>query len=68
MSIIWGALRHHRPYAQNGFAMTIMATARKRDKLAAQLTWLANRAISICRKTAVTVAGAAQRLSPGLIR
>jgi hypothetical protein len=30
---------------QNGFAMTIMATARKRDKLAAQLTWLANRAI-----------------------
>jgi hypothetical protein len=30
---------------QNGFAMTITATARKRDKLAAQLTWLANRAI-----------------------
>jgi hypothetical protein len=29
----------------NGFAMTIGATARKRDKLAAQLTWLANRAI-----------------------
>src|SRR5262249_55237143 len=28
-----------------GFAMTIMATARKRDKLAAQLTWLANRHI-----------------------
>ncbi len=27
---------------QNGFAMTISATARKRDKLAAQLTWLAN--------------------------
>ncbi|MEY9442243.1 hypothetical protein ABIF14_009393 [Bradyrhizobium elkanii] len=27
----------------NGFAMTIGATARKRDKLAAQLTWLANR-------------------------
>jgi len=27
----------------NGFAMTIAATARKRDKLAAQLTWLANR-------------------------
>jgi hypothetical protein len=27
----------------NGFAMTISATARKRDKLAAQLTWLANR-------------------------
>src|ERR1700730_8760898 len=26
---------------QNGFAMTIGATARKRDKLAAQLTWLA---------------------------
>jgi hypothetical protein len=28
---------------ENGFAMTISATARKRDKLAAQLTWLANR-------------------------
>lgn len=28
---------------QSGFAMTIAATARKRDKLAAQLTWLANR-------------------------
>jgi hypothetical protein len=27
---------------QNGFAMTIAATARKRDKLAAQLAWLAN--------------------------
>ena len=26
-----------------GFAMTITATARKRDKLAAKLTWLANR-------------------------
>jgi PilZ domain len=30
---------------QNGFAMTIAATPRKRDKLAAQLTWLANRNI-----------------------
>lgn len=30
---------------QNGFAMTISATLRKRDKLAAQLTWLANRGI-----------------------
>ena len=30
---------------QNGFAMTIGATARKRDQLAAQLTWLANRHI-----------------------
>ena len=29
----------------NGFAMTVAATARKRDKLAAQLTWLANRQI-----------------------
>jgi hypothetical protein len=29
----------------NGFAMTVAATARKRDKLAAQLTWLANRSI-----------------------
>jgi PilZ domain len=30
---------------ENGFAMTIAATVRKRDKLAAQLTWLANRGI-----------------------
>jgi hypothetical protein len=30
---------------ENGFAMTIGATLRKRDKLAAQLTWLANRHI-----------------------
>jgi len=30
---------------ENGFAMTISATIRKRDKLAAQLTWLANRDI-----------------------
>src|SRR5882672_9657345 len=30
---------------ENGFAMTIAATMRKRDKLAAQLTWLANRHI-----------------------
>ncbi len=29
----------------NGFAMTVGATARKRDKMAAQLTWLANRQI-----------------------
>ena len=29
----------------NGFAMTVSATLRKRDKLAAQLTWLANRHI-----------------------
>jgi hypothetical protein len=29
----------------NGFAMTVAATPRKRDKLAAQLTWLANREI-----------------------
>ena len=28
---------------ENGFAMTIAATVRKRDKLSAQLTWLANR-------------------------
>jgi hypothetical protein len=28
---------------ENGFAMNIAATPRKRDKLAAQLTWLANR-------------------------
>jgi hypothetical protein len=39
-----GRLEGHiaRQY-ENGFAMTIAATARKRDKLAAQLTWLANR-------------------------
>jgi hypothetical protein len=30
---------------ENGFTMTIGATPRKRDKLAAQLTWLANRGI-----------------------
>jgi len=30
---------------ENGFAMSISATPRKRDKLAAQLTWLANRQI-----------------------
>jgi PilZ domain len=30
---------------ENGFAMSISATGRKRDKLAAQLTWLANRQI-----------------------
>ena len=30
---------------QNGFAMTILATPRKRDILAPQLTWLANRSI-----------------------
>lgn len=29
----------------NGFAMTVSATIRKRDKLAAQLTWLTNRAM-----------------------
>lgn len=29
----------------NGFAMTVGATIRKRDKLAAQLTWLANRSM-----------------------
>ena len=32
-------------HLENGFAMTISATPRKRDKLAAQLTWLANRHI-----------------------
>lgn len=29
--------------ADNGFAMTIVASERKKDKLAAQLTWLANK-------------------------
>ncbi|MGI8525713.1 MAG: PilZ domain-containing protein [Pseudolabrys sp.] len=37
-----GAIARH---ITNGFAMTIGATSRKRDKLAAQLTWLANRHI-----------------------
>jgi hypothetical protein len=32
-------------FFENGFAMTISATPRKRDKLAAQLAWLANRHI-----------------------
>src|SRR5215471_4885929 len=31
-----GTVTRHFP---NGFAMTVVATARKRDKLAAQLTW-----------------------------
>src|SRR4029078_2781251 len=35
---------------QNGFAMTIAATPRKRDMLAAQLTWLANRSILYLRE------------------
>ncbi len=35
-----GAVTRH---FENGFASTISATTRKRDKLAAQLTWLANR-------------------------
>lgn len=30
-------------HVENGFAITILATPRKRDKLASQLTWLANR-------------------------
>jgi c-di-GMP-binding flagellar brake protein YcgR len=37
---IEGEIARHVP---DGFAMTIAATIRKRDKLAAQLTWLANR-------------------------
>jgi hypothetical protein len=37
-----GVVARHIP---NGFAMTIAATPRKRDILAAQLTWLANRHI-----------------------
>jgi hypothetical protein len=32
-------------HIENGFAVKISATLRKRDKLAAQLTWLANRQI-----------------------
>jgi c-di-GMP-binding flagellar brake protein YcgR len=34
-----GEIARHVP---DGFAMTVAATSRKRDKLAAQLTWLAN--------------------------
>ena len=37
---IEGEIARHVP---DGFAMTVAATVRKRDKLAAQLTWLANR-------------------------
>lgn len=37
-----GVITRHFP---SGFAMTFSATPRKRDKLAAQLTWLANRDI-----------------------
>ena len=37
---IEGEIARHAP---DGFAMTVAATVRKRDKLAAQLTWLANR-------------------------
>jgi hypothetical protein len=32
---------------EHGFAMTIAATPRRRDKLAAQLTWLANRTLGL---------------------
>jgi len=42
LSRLEGKIARHLP---NGFAMTIAATLRKRDKLAAQLTWLANRSI-----------------------
>ena len=38
----------------NGFAMTVGATARKRDKLAAQLPGSPTATSSICRKTAAT--------------
>ena len=41
---------------ENGFAMTIAATSRKRDKLAAQLTWLANRHILGLPEIGVTAA------------
>src|SRR4051812_31570462 len=37
---IEGQIVRHLP---SGFAMTVSATVRKREKLAAQLTWLANR-------------------------
>jgi hypothetical protein len=46
---------------QNGFAMTIAATPRKRDKLAAQLTWLANRHIL---GLPVAVTAASSRATP----
>ena len=41
---------------QNGFAMTIAATPRKRDKLAAQLTWLANTGNGVAREDAAMAA------------
>src|SRR5215470_20439257 len=51
----------------NGFAMSIAATPRKRDKLAAQLTWLANRellgTIDDRRHGRVTPRNAAGRLT-----
>jgi PilZ domain len=37
---IEGDIARHTP---DGFGMTVLATSRKREKLAAQLTWLANR-------------------------
>jgi PilZ domain len=39
---IEGRVVRHLP---NGFAMSMAATIRKRDKLAAQLTWLANKSV-----------------------
>ncbi|MCU0885582.1 MAG: PilZ domain-containing protein [Beijerinckiaceae bacterium] len=38
---IEGDIARHTP---EGFGMTVIATSRKREKMAAQLTWLANRA------------------------
>lgn len=37
-----GDIARHTP---DGFGMTVIATSRKREKLAAQLTWLANRTV-----------------------
>jgi hypothetical protein len=42
-------------HIENGFAMTIAATPRKRDKLAAQLTWLAKSNLSPFRFAFISV-------------
>lgn len=54
---------------QNGFAVSISATPRKRDKLAAQLTWLANpvgrllmpNGVNLACRSSQSGAGIAQR-------
>ena len=45
LSIMSGDLKASSRRFQDGFALAISATKHKRDKLAAQLTWLANRSV-----------------------